>query len=43
MTDIEKELNLPEPIKVKASIAKYLDKLDEKGKTLLEILQSLKK
>lgn len=33
MTDIEK-LNLPTPIKVKPSISKYLDDLEEQGKTI---------
>ncbi len=33
MTDIEK-LKLPTPIKVKPSIAKYLDDLEEQGKTI---------
>lgn len=34
MTDIEDSLNLPQPLKVKPSIAKYLDKLEEQGKTI---------
>ena len=34
MTDIETQLNLPEPLKVKPSIAKYLDLMDERGKTV---------
>lgn len=44
MTDIEQnqnvgeKLNLPEPIKVKPSIAKYLDKLEEHGKTIWPFL-----
>jgi len=33
MTDIE-NIKLPEPIKVKPSIAKYLDKLEDQGKTI---------
>ena len=34
MTDIEEKLKLPEPLKVKPSIAKYLDKLEDEGKTI---------
>ena len=33
MTDI-KDINLPEPLKVKPSVAKYLDDLEEKGETI---------
>lgn len=33
MTDIE-DINLPEPLKVKPSVAKYLDDLEEKGETI---------
>ena len=33
MTDIE-DINLPEPLKIKPSIAKYLDSLEEEGKTI---------
>lgn len=33
MTDIE-EVNLPEPLKIKPSIAKYLDELEDEGKTI---------
>jgi len=29
MTDIEKNIKLPEPLKVKPSIVKYLDKLEK--------------
>lgn len=34
MTDIEEKLILPEPLKVKPSIARYLDDLEEQGKTI---------
>lgn len=34
MTDIEEKLRLPEPLKVKPSIARYLDKLEDEGKTI---------
>lgn len=34
MTDIEGKLSLPEPLKVKPSIAKYLDKMEDEGKTI---------
>ena len=34
MTDIETKLKLPTPIKVKPSIIKYLDELEDKGKTI---------
>ena len=34
MTDIEGRLRLPEPLKVKPSIAKYLDKMEDEGKTI---------
>jgi hypothetical protein len=34
MTDTENKLNFPTPIKVKPSISKYLDTLEEQGKTI---------
>ena len=34
MTDIEGRLRLPEPLKVKPSVAKYLDQLEDDGKTI---------
>ena len=34
MTDIGEKLKLPEPLKVKPSIARYLDKLEDEGKTI---------
>ena len=34
MSRQEEKLILPEPLKVKPSIAKYLDKLEEDGKTI---------
>jgi hypothetical protein len=37
MSDIE-EMNLPKPIKVKPSIAKYLDALEEQGKSIFAFL-----
>jgi hypothetical protein len=34
MSSQEEKLILPEPLKVKPSIAKYLDKLEDDGKTV---------
>ena len=34
MSSQEEKLILPEPLKVKPSIAKYLDKLEDDGKTI---------
>jgi hypothetical protein len=35
------DIRLPEPLKVKPSIAKYLDKLEEEGKTIFAFEGSL--